>query len=38
MKILIPMAGNGDRFFKAGYIKPKPFIPIAGRKMIERGH
>jgi dTDP-glucose pyrophosphorylase len=36
MKILIPMAGNGSRFKTAGYLKPKPFIDVAGKIMIER--
>lgn len=34
MNILIPMAGEGNRFKKAGYLKPKPFIDVAGRPMI----
>ncbi|WP_448192913.1 glycosyltransferase family 2 protein [Azospirillum sp. sgz301742] len=34
--ILIPMAGAGSRFTKAGYDKPKPFIDVAGKTMIER--
>lgn len=29
MKIIIPMAGNGYRFSKLGYTKPKPLIPIS---------
>jgi NDP-sugar pyrophosphorylase family protein len=33
--IVIPMAGLGSRFAQAGYIKPKPFIDIDGRTMIE---
>ena len=28
MKVLIPMAGAGSRFAKAGYSFPKPLIPI----------
>lgn len=32
--VVIPMAGLGDRFKKAGYQKPKPFIDIGGQKMI----
>ena len=36
MKILIPMAGNGSRFKTAGYPKPKPFIEVVGKTMIER--
>ena len=30
------MAGLGSRFSKAGYDKPKPFIDVAGKTMIER--
>lgn len=33
--IVIPMAGHGSRFSKAGYQDPKPLIPIFGRPMIE---
>ena len=33
-KVLIPMAGLGSRFQKAGYTKPKPFIDVNGEKMI----
>lgn len=33
--ILIPMAGRGQRFVEAGYVRPKPFIEINGRPMIE---
>lgn len=36
MNIVIPMAGLGSRFAKAGYEKPKPFIDVAGKPMIER--
>jgi dTDP-glucose pyrophosphorylase len=35
INVVIPMAGLGSRFAKAGYTKPKPFIDIAGRTMIE---
>lgn len=35
MNIVIPMAGLGARFAEAGYKKPKPFIDIFGRTMIE---
>ncbi|EKD70837.1 MAG: hypothetical protein ACD_46C00376G0003, partial [uncultured bacterium] len=28
LNIVIPMAGAGSRFSKAGYIDPKPLIPI----------
>lgn len=36
MNILIPMAGNGQRFVDAGYAEPKPFIDVLGKPMIER--
>jgi len=36
LNILIPMAGLGSRFAKAGYKKPKPFIDVAGKPMITR--
>ena len=36
VNIVIPMAGLGSRFAKAGYAKPKPFIDVAGKPMIER--
>ncbi len=34
--VVIPMAGQGSRFAKAGYAKPKPFIDVAGKPMIEQ--
>lgn len=34
MKILIPMSGFGKRFLRAGYIAPKPLIPVDGRPII----
>jgi dTDP-glucose pyrophosphorylase len=34
--ILIPMAGNGQRFIDAGYTEPKPFIDVLGKPMIQR--
>jgi HAD superfamily hydrolase (TIGR01509 family) len=34
--ILIPMAGNGSRFFNAGYKHPKPLIDVDGKPMIQR--
>jgi beta-phosphoglucomutase-like phosphatase (HAD superfamily)/dTDP-glucose pyrophosphorylase len=34
--ILIPMAGNGSRFFNAGYRDPKPLIDVDGKPMIQR--
>ena len=36
MKVLIPMAGEGSRFARAGYDKPKPLIDVDGAPMIER--
>jgi CTP:molybdopterin cytidylyltransferase MocA len=36
MLILIPMAGHGDRYMRAGYNEPKPLIPVDGSPMIER--
>ena len=36
MNVLIPMAGAGSRFTKAGYKNPKPLIDVAGKPMIER--
>ncbi|MFD1383495.1 glycosyltransferase family 2 protein [Rhodanobacter aciditrophus] len=36
INIVIPMAGMGSRFAKAGYEKPKPFIDVAGKPMIVR--
>lgn len=35
INIVIPMAGEGSRFVKAGYDKPKPFIDVLGKPMIE---
>jgi HAD superfamily hydrolase (TIGR01509 family) len=35
MNILIPMAGAGSRFIKAGYTFPKPLIEVAGKPMIQ---
>ena len=35
MKIVIPMAGFGDRFVRAGYIDPKPLICVNGKRIIE---
>lgn len=35
LNIVIPMAGRGSRFADAGYIQPKPFIPIHGVPMIK---
>jgi dTDP-glucose pyrophosphorylase len=36
LNVVIPMAGAGSRFVKAGYKKPKPFIDVYGKTMIER--
>jgi dTDP-glucose pyrophosphorylase len=35
MNILIPMAGAGSRFEKAGYALPKPLIDVNGNPMIK---
>ena len=35
LNIIIPMAGKGSRFQKAGYEIPKPLIPIHGKPMIQ---
>ncbi len=34
MKVLIPMAGQGKRFVRAGYDRPKPLIEVDGKPMI----
>jgi len=36
LSIVIPLAGKGSRFTEAGYKDPKPFIDVAGKRMIER--
>ena len=36
INVVIPMAGAGSRFQKAGYTLPKPFIDVKGKMMIER--
>lgn len=36
INVVIPMAGAGSRFVKAGYKTPKPFIDVAGKPMIVR--
>lgn len=33
--VVVPMAGLGSRFSKAGYTVPKPFIPVFGKPMIQ---
>jgi NDP-sugar pyrophosphorylase family protein len=35
MNIIIPMAGSGERFVKAGYKEPKPMIKVGGRCIVE---
>jgi len=35
MNVLIPMAGLGSRFAKAGYTFPKPLIEVNGKPMIQ---
>ena len=35
IQIVIPMAGEGSRFQKAGYTVPKPFIDVKGKHMIQ---
>jgi dTDP-glucose pyrophosphorylase len=35
LNILIPMAGNGNRFTTAGYAVPKPLIEVNGKPMIQ---
>jgi beta-phosphoglucomutase-like phosphatase (HAD superfamily)/dTDP-glucose pyrophosphorylase len=33
--VVVPMAGLGSRFSKAGYTVPKPFISVFGKPMIQ---
>jgi len=35
LNVLIPMAGAGSRFAKAGYTFPKPLIEVNGKPMIQ---
>ena len=35
LNVLIPMAGAGSRFQKAGYTFPKPLIDVEGKPMIQ---
>lgn len=35
MKIVIPMAGTGQRFVDRGYADPKPLIKVNGKRIIE---
>src|SRR5262249_39770610 len=34
--LVVPMAGQGQRFIAAGYDQPKPFIDVDGKSMIHR--
>ena len=34
VNILIPMAGEGSRFKKVGFIRPKPMIRVGDKTMI----
>lgn len=36
LNVLIPMAGAGSRFEKAGYTFPKPLIDVDGKPMIQK--
>lgn len=36
LNILIPMAGNGERFKKQGFKNPKPLIDVNGEPMIKK--
>lgn len=35
MKVIIPMAGTGNRFVEAGYKDPKPLIEVNGKRIIQ---
>lgn len=35
VNVIIPAAGEGSRFANAGWKKPKPFIDVEGRPMVE---
>lgn len=35
LNIVLPMAGRGSRFSNAGYLIPKPFIPVNNKPMIQ---
>jgi NDP-sugar pyrophosphorylase family protein len=35
MKVIIPMAGMGDRFVQRGYKDPKPLIKVGDKRIIE---
>ena len=34
--LLLPIAGNGQRFIDAGYTSPKPLIEINGKTILDR--
>lgn len=36
MKIVVPMAGTGDRFVQKGYTDPKPLIKVQDKTIISR--
>ena len=36
MNIIVPMAGTGSRFEKAGFTFPKPLIEVKGQPMIAK--
>ena len=36
LNVVIPMAGLGSRFVRAGYTLPKPLIDVQGQPMIQR--
>jgi NDP-sugar pyrophosphorylase family protein len=36
LNLVIPAAGEGSRFARAGWRRPKPFISVDGQPMIER--
>ena len=35
MKVIIPMAGQGQRFVDVGYKDPKPLIEVSGKRIIQ---
>lgn len=35
LSLVMPMAGNGNRFKEAGYTEPKPFILVNGKPMFQ---
>jgi len=34
MNIIIPLGGKGERFYKQGYVEPKPLIKLINKEMI----